>query len=458
MSVFLALTITLMLSFCMVLIESARENTMLLKADIIFHTGTQSIMAEYHRLLWERYELLYIDCSYGTEAPDYEKVKQHLEQYVQKNIGDDQGWLGLEYDGARVKEVLLATDFEAGSYYEQAVEAGKSGIGISYVERILQYLEKTQENQNVEIQMSQDKEQASKTIQEANGTRIQTKEAVWGIDEQGEEILLEEPQYKVIDVQNPLNQILSANVLVKQILSGQENHKEVSDVRIEQSKLPSVRKLAVGTLKETEVEGSLLDKVYFIQYLIEHFSSYMDSSETDRTIRCELEYLLSGRSSDAQNMEVVMAKLLAIREVDNYLLLLQDEVRKMEAHALAASAAAASLPVLEPAIYQATLLYWAYEDSVHDLQKLFRGEAVPLLKSVGAFSDFCLKYEQYLMILLLLEDTQKLSMRSMDMIELAIRQEQEFFRLDGCISQAEIEGVFRDTCDKEYIVNAKVRY
>ena len=65
-SVFLALTISLVLAFCMVLVESARENAMLLKADLLFQTGVQNIMAEYHQELWEKYELFYIDCSDGT--------------------------------------------------------------------------------------------------------------------------------------------------------------------------------------------------------------------------------------------------------------------------------------------------------------------------------------------------------------------------------------------------------
>ena len=88
-SVILALTITLMLSFCMILIESARENTMLLKADVIFDTGLQCILAEYHVLLWEDYDLLYVDAGYGTEVPDYELVKAHMRDYIDKNLRFD---------------------------------------------------------------------------------------------------------------------------------------------------------------------------------------------------------------------------------------------------------------------------------------------------------------------------------------------------------------------------------
>lgn len=76
-SVFFAVTLTIMLSFCMVLIESARENTMLLKADVVFNAGVQSIMAEFHPYLWEEYDLLYLDCGYGTGSASYGLVKSH---------------------------------------------------------------------------------------------------------------------------------------------------------------------------------------------------------------------------------------------------------------------------------------------------------------------------------------------------------------------------------------------
>ena len=85
-SVFLAVSVTLVLSFCMVLIESARENTLLLKADIIFDAGLKSVMAEYSVPLWEKYDLLYVDCRYGSDRADFELVKSHLAKYINKNL------------------------------------------------------------------------------------------------------------------------------------------------------------------------------------------------------------------------------------------------------------------------------------------------------------------------------------------------------------------------------------
>lgn len=455
-SVFLALTITMMLSFCMILIESARENTMLLKADIIFHTGTQSIMAEYHKQLWEQYDLLYIDCSYGTQQPDYEKVKQHLEAYVQKNLGKENGdWLGLQYKGAVITDTLLATDLQGSAFCTQAAESAKTSSGISYIEKIMEYFEQLQDYQEIEAELSEDRARVSSEIEAVNGSKVEVKEAVWGVDEWGERILLEEAEYKVIELENPLDNILSANILLNHVLG---ENAEVSDTKAEVSGLPSVRRLAVGTAKKEVTEYGLKDKIYLCKYILEHFQSYMEQQESDGVLRCECEYLIAGKSSDAQNMEAVMGRLLAIREVDNYLRILQSEARKAEAHAIASVAAAASVPAIEPVIYQAMLLYWAYEDSVQDLQSLLHGEKIPLVKSVEALAEFCLDYEEYLIILILLEDMEKLSMRSLDIIEMSIRNEQEFFRIDGCISHAAIEGSFEDIYGKNYTVDANIQY
>ena len=140
-SVFLALTTTLVLSFCMVLIESARENTMLLKADVTFDTGVQCLLAEYHQALWEDYDLFYIDCSYGTDMPDYELVKHHLQGYIERNLGyDNVGWLGLQYEEVVISDVVLATDFGGKDFYMQAVEAAEASVGIPYIEQILEWL------------------------------------------------------------------------------------------------------------------------------------------------------------------------------------------------------------------------------------------------------------------------------------------------------------------------------
>ena len=463
-SVFLALTITLILSFCMVLIESARENTMLLKADVIFDTGAQCLLAEYHQAIWEDYDLFYIDCSYDTDMPDYELVKQHLQGYIERNLGyDNGGWLGLHYNEAVISDVVLATDFGGKDFYMQAVEASEASAGIPYIEQILRWLDQVESVQEIGQSITEQKEEAGDAIADANGTKVQVKETVWGQKADGTPVLLEEAEYETVDIDNPLEQIASVNVLLRQIVP---DYSDVSTSSVETSVLASHRELAAGNMKEDDVDDSvwsgMWNKVLFCKYVLDHFAGYTDvtgESEAADRLQYELEYLIGGMSSDSQNMEVVAAELLAIREIDNYLLLLQDEAKQLEAHSIAA-VAATLVPWLEPVVAQALLLYWAYEASIADLQVLLSGGQVPLVKSVplDIIADFTLGYKEYLIILLLLQGRKTLTMRTIDLIELSVRKRQSSFRMDGCISQARLQGNFQDNYHKEYIISKHLVY
>ena len=457
-SVFLALTITLMLSFCMVLIESARENTLLLKAKIIFDTGIQCLLAEYHQRLWEEYDLFYVDCSYGTEEPSYDLVKSHLGEFVKKNIEmDTRGWLGLDYEGAKITDVLLATDFEGKDFYIQAIEVAEDSVAIPYIEQLLGWFEKVEATYDIGEKLHEDRKEMTDEIENVNGTEVAVKEAVWGEDREGNLILLEEAEYEVVNIENPLEKILSGNILLRQIVS---DVSDISGAAIEIDSLASHRKLAEGTVADFQDSNGLWNKALFCKYAMDHFACYLEEVNAGNGIKYELEYLVGGRSSDNQNMEVVVAELLAIREIDNYLSLMQDEVRMLEAHELAVAISAALVPWMEPVIYQALLLYWAYEDSVQDLQRLFQGEKIPIVKSlpIDVISEFLLGYEEYLLLLLLFQSPKNLAMRSIDIIELDLRRTQTLFRMDACISHAFLEGCFVDIYNKKYSTSRELEY
>ena len=412
-SVFLALTISLVLAFCMVLVESARENAMLLKADLLFQTGIQNIMAEYHQELWEKYELFYIDCSYGTGSPNYENVEYRLQQYIEESLKyDGKGWLSLLYEEGQISEVRLASDYMGEDLYAKAVDNAKSSIGISFAEQALGWLEQVKSTSYLEDCLKKENQEANQVIGEVNGSSVEVKEEVWGLDTKGQPILLEEAEYETVDIKNPLDRILSGNILLKQVIDDMQN-------------------VSLNRINTKEEEG--------IQYF--------------------LEYLIGGKAVDNLNMEVVVGKLMALREIDNYLHILQDEVKCAEAEAIGA-AAAMLVPWVAPIVTQATLIYWAYEESLEDVQRLLRGESIPLAKALGldgvALTE--LDYEQYLYILLLMQSTETLIFRTMDVIEVDIGRKQQGFRIDACLSSCKIQGVFTDIYGKTYYVTQKVQY
>lgn len=445
-SVILALTITMMLSFCLVLIESAREKTMLLKADIIFYACINSALAEYHQGLWEYYDVLYVDASYKTGMPNYAFMQNRLKYYADENLKyDDQGWLSLSYEGSTLSDVMLATDYDGYSFYQKAVDAIKFETGITVLEELATYLDTAQEYLDFSDELEDSKADITTQIETANGTEV-----VW----EGETV--------EVEVENPLQEIESGNALLRAVVG---ESAVLSQNRIDILSSASHRTLAVGSaeISKTSLEAnpsqsSILDKALYVEYVRTHFENYLNQ-EYDKSLAYELEYLIAGKESDIQNLEAVVARLLLLREVDNYIHLLENEAKKLEAHAIAAGMANVAT-WLEPIVYQAILIYWAYEMSIDELQLLFAGGEIPLIKSLSfaGTEQVTLNYEEYLCLLLLLEQREKLTMRSLDLVELFIRKDEADFHIDGCVESATLEGNFLDAYEKQYTVTKILEY
>lgn len=69
LTVFLALSMTVILSLCLTLIEGARTNGARFMTEYAMDVGMNSILAEYHRELLKQYDVFFVDTSYGTNQP-----------------------------------------------------------------------------------------------------------------------------------------------------------------------------------------------------------------------------------------------------------------------------------------------------------------------------------------------------------------------------------------------------
>lgn len=445
-SVFMALAITLVLSFCVVLIEGAREQTLLLKADVVFGAAINSALAEYHRGLWETYDVLYVDASYKTGMPNYAFIQNRLRYYAKENLKyDGDGWLSLAYRESVLREISLATDEHGYSFYQKAIDAVKFEKGITMLEEVATYIETLEGFEKLSGDLEREKETITAQIEEVNGSEIE-----W------------EGEMVTIEVENPLEEIETGNVLVRKVVG---ESVPLSQKRIEVASTVSHRNLARGTTgkitEESDLEQVLntkAERALYIAYVATHFQNYLQLQE-EKTLDYELEYLIAGKGTDIQNLEAVVTRLLFVREADNYLSLLSNEAKKMEAHTIAAATANIAA-WLEPVVYQAILLCWAYEMSVADLQLLFAGGEVPLCKSLpdNLSSKVAFGYEEYLYMLLLLEQREKLTMRSLDLVELYIRRGEQDFRMDGCVAFATYEGSFEDVQKKQYTITKTMEY
>ena len=78
-SVYLALTSTIMLSLILLIVEGARENAVRMKLECAMDLSLSSVFAEYNRPLLEQYDLFFIDTSYGLAGASIDRLEGHLE-------------------------------------------------------------------------------------------------------------------------------------------------------------------------------------------------------------------------------------------------------------------------------------------------------------------------------------------------------------------------------------------
>lgn len=404
---FLTLIFILMLSVVGVLIESASiqitKNRN--RADTIL--ALESTFAEYHPELLECYEIF---ARFGcTEA-----VMQNRLSYY-----------GANHMEHTIQQKQYLTDYNGMPFYRQAVSYMKNWLGLEDMSEDSKY------------QFSSDREYELAEKEAGNSKELET--------------MLAEGEAQLPAENNPLQSVdnLKKSNLLAVLLTNQE---DLSNRNVTLETLPSNRVLQEGDFVE-EQSVSLSDKMFFVAYAIEHFST-MTNLREEKALLYELEYLIGGYSTDQENLEAVCKKIMNIRTVANYTYLLTDSTRQAEAEAMAlALCSLITLPEITAVVKQALLFAWAYGESIVDTRALLKGKKVPNVKTseswqlqlsnlstLGTANEVVsekdsmrgFSYQDYIKGLLLAEAPETLSMRALDLIEsnLHIKTDQCMIRIE----------------------------
>jgi hypothetical protein len=445
MTVFLALSLTLILSLVFTVIEGARISAIRMKFECAADIGMNSVLAEYHRELLEQYDLLFVDTSYGTAAPSISNTETHLRNYIQKNfqtgsksrVFRTKDFLAMQADSVAIDQYSIASD-DGGAVLKRQVTDYMSDYPTGAL------LAK-----------------ATSGLDELNSLGLDTRDVAGErqkyerkIDQIGlPEKEVEEGVYEEVPLNNPAdiaNATRSSGVLNLVL----DDPSAVSSVKVNTEDYISHRSLMSGTglcEEAVEVAGDAGELVFEL-YLFEKCGYY--GQELDKSLlKYQIEYILAGKDTDWQNLEQAAKRLLRWREAANVLYILTDSGKIAEAEAMAAALAAVTLSpaLLEPVKY--TILFaWAYVESLQDVKTLLRGGRVPLFKTAadwktginsiknvrGSLTDdeggSGLNYKEYLQIMLMLENQETRTFRAMDIMEMDIRRTpgNGSFRLDGC--------------------------
>lgn len=228
-----------------------------------------------------------------------------------------------------------------------------------------------------------------------------------------------------------------------------------------------------------DITNDFSEALLYIAYLDEHFSHYNYDTlvENSKVLDYELEYILTGKKIDLQNINGIIMKILLIRSMINLGTVMFHKETNLKASEIATLFLGfTGIPVLVSILKLLLLVILSVTESLVDVSAMLKGKNVPLLKrgdelQVSIEDLFKLSksmiiskannlsnstnglnfgYKEYLYLFLFLENSKTISYRAMDLIQenIQIKYEDTFY-IKNCIQSFEIDGTFE--MDKKFV-------
>lgn len=467
-TVYMALTLLVMISFFTAIIESARVNAMKVKMNCTTDLAIDSCLAEYCIPMLEQYGLFFIDTAYGGSSGNYYDTASHMEEYVKKNLdafyekSDNaavgglseaafRDWYGLTVENVTLTEGYYATDQKGEVLRQQAIDFMFNYYGM---DEAMDLIAETTGNYETVLSNGWDKEDYTVENQMAdNQGEIQNSQGQEGeiehtyITEDGQEVT--EVETVTIDSEDPTTSLTNDRemILLNYILK--DDASCLSNKAIKLDQYISHRQCAnVGETPSYQADTAteLTNKFLFDEYILLK-CDFFDKEKSEKLLEYEVEYILGGKSSDKDNLQYVTNRILLMREVANMAYLAVDDGKKelINTAALLFGLGISFLVELYKVLFTAG---WAYLESLQDMRDLFNGKKVPLVKTDATWKtdldnliygsnnvkevDSGMDYKDYLRVLLALEDETTKTARLMDVMEMNIRGVDGYskFRMD----------------------------
>lgn len=465
-TVLFSFIISVLFLFTLCALEAGRIYMSKVKIRAVVHSTQSSIMADYNQELFERYQLLFMDPTYGTgsEAAAEEKIKEYLESSL--NSGESNIYRFT------VEEIGLAN--QRNLFYEDMKQLKEQ---ITEYEKTAGLLQKAKDLGNRFKEGESGIERAAKET-EVNGTVLPgTREEFLGEEkdvpekngdnkEQGSG----EAQGKTDDPRDALGKNLKTGILSFVLPDNCSVSKEKYDFsdtpsgqyqeQKEEEKDNSFRDIEF--LKEflkksgSTVSSNIETYAAFVSYADSHFSNMVNPME-ESVLKCEEEYILKGKNSDYDNLESVVNEMIWLRMPVNYAYLLTDEQKKSEALTLAAAICTATGTVAMIEVEKYLLLgCWAYGETLYEMKILLSGEKIPYVKTKETWCTGLknpgyakqkntvkhgMDYGDYLMMLLLKKgEKNKCYARMLDLMEINLQKNNPNFQIKNCTGGFTMQG------------------
>ena len=446
-TVFASLSLLLVASFLLVLLEAARVKGLDAYSRMQRINAMESVFSEYDRELFERYGIFLLDGSYGGQDLQFSRINGQLQAVSQQNLrpaipvqvwGDVQNFYQMDVTDASVTGYLLATDHKGAPFRKMAAASMRARCPEALAQKFYDGIQSSDQAMTQARQSRSAMDQAQENIRAAKEEQARAAASAAAAGEPTDTRQQAAPNEAVgPSVENPMDVVKTlkeADILTLVLPRGSS----VSSKEIRGKQTLEHRLLLQGN-EPWEKTGGWYEAVLYQQFLQMQFACFEVGNSGEGALDYELEYIHAGKQSDRENLKCVVQQLLLLREGANFMYLQTDTVRRQEAYGVA-TVLAATVGIAPAAglIAQGILAAWAYAESVLDVRTLLAGGKIAWMKTTESWSSSLSglsgllsggvqakgqengeDYKGYLQKLLWLNSEQALNYRAMDLMELS---------------------------------------
>ncbi len=427
-TLFMCLTIMMITSLGFTLMEVSRFLGVDKKADFVTATVADNTFSEYIKPMWEQYGILAIDRAHGTTDDGDSILRDRILEFANDQLDGEIDYYALNAAGVDIDDYMLLTDNDGAAFIHEAATYYKDNIGSELVNLIGSSSNQTGSYEGLSTGVDKLMTDSDKSLKDPSSVPIKEEDKGYTPPPTN---LSNEQVKKGESLVDDVSTFKSKGVLEQVIPSD----KDVSAKRFDLATSVSHRALQQGNSRNSS-KATSIDKIIFSVYLKDHFQNFVNNLGHSG-MDYEVEYIIVGDDNDTDNLKGVVARLLAIRSVADFVTLYGDAARNSEALELAVAVAGWTVnPAIVEAVHYGIMAAWAYMEAVLDVRLLLTGGKVPILKSSAEWTsglynlgacmspDYTardsgtgISYTDYLLMFLVLESSRDESMRAMDMVE-----------------------------------------
>lgn len=315
---FLSLALTMILSLVFTLLESARLYGLEAQSKMETELLLESKMAEYDTALLEQYHLYFLEAGRKGE-PELSSLEQSLQELGEENLRAKPGFLKMSYtnlyemqlENCYITNYTMATDDAGAEFRRQAADYVKRTTGIAAIEKLYEKATEAKE-------LTEDNKDIEKKFKAA----IQETDTQSGLERNTKRNSANQKNENPLDYVKELKNKSILSLVVEDVSAVSTQTIDLSD---------DIAKRTCFTGNGEAQQEDMTTGLFFREYLLKQFSDYRNQSESE-VLQYEMEYLIAGKDSDVANLAGVAERMLAIREVANYMLGICsiEDIRKKE--------------------------------------------------------------------------------------------------------------------------------